>query len=390
MELYPLDALLRRSSVIDRFESCIWTERFAAKGDFELVLRSTAENRSRLKEGTLLAMNRSHRVMEVETVEDKVDDNGKQTLSIKGTSIEKMLEDRVAMGSLADLTTTPKWTLTGTPAVVARKIFHDICVTGILSAQDQIPFINEGTFLFASTIPEPIDPIVVDIEPTTVYNAIVNIADVWNLGFRLIREYDTSKLWFDIYTGNDRTTKQTILPPVVFTPELDNLKKITRLTTIAGAKNVAYVYSPAGFQMVYPQDIDPEIEGFERRVLVVNANDITTESTTDVEAALIQRGKEELAKARKFSAFDGEINQTSQYQADRDYFLGDLVEVRDRDGVTNDMRISEMIYAADQEGERAYPTLTLNAFITTGSWLSWTGNKVWTDYDETEYWEDQP
>jgi hypothetical protein len=227
------------------------------------------------------------------------------------------------------------------------------------------------------------------MEPTTVYNAIKNICDVWSLGFRLIREYDTSKLWFDIYTGNDRTTKQVILPPVVFTPELDNLKNATELTTTTGAKNVAYVYSPAGFQMVYPQDVDPEIEGFERRALVVNASDITSEND-DVVAALIQRGKEELAKNRTYSAFDGEINQTSQYQPNKDYFLGDLVEVRNSDGVTNDMRVTEMIYASDEQGERVYPTLAVNVFINTGSWLSWLANKKWIDMGATEYWEDQP
>jgi hypothetical protein len=389
MEVYTLDPLLRREYVIDRFESCIWTERYVDKGDFELVLRSTLENRNLLKAGTKLALNLSHRIMEVESVEDKTDDEGKRILTVTGRSIEKMMEDRVAMGSLADLTTTPKWTLTGTPGVVARKIFHDICVIGILNVQDKIPFINEGTFLFASTIAEPIDPITVEMEPTTVYAAIKNICDVWNLGFRLIREYDTSKLWFDIYTGSDRTTKQNILPPVVFTPELDNLKNATELTTTASAKNVAYVYSPAGFQMVYPQDVDPEIEGFERRVLVVNASDITDENP-DVVAALIQRGKEELAQNRTYSAFDGEINTNSQYKPNRDYFLGDLVEVRNSDGVTNDMRVTELIYVSDREGERSYPTLAVNVFINTGSWLSWLANKKWVDMGATEYWADQP
>lgn len=389
MEVYTLDPLLRRAAIIDQFESCIWTERWQDKGDFELVLYSSARNRNLLKPGTFLAMNLSHRVMEVETVEDEVDDEGKRILTVSGTSIEKMMEERAAMGSLSDTTTNPKWTLTGIPAVVARKIFHDICVIGILNVQDQIPFINEGTFLFASTIAEPVDPIQVEMEPTTVFTAIKNICDVWNLGFRLIREYDTSKLWFDIYAGSDRTTKQSILPPVLFTPELDNLKKTKELTTSASAKNVAYVFSPGGFLEVYPQDVDPEIDGFERRVLVVNATDITAE-TEDIPAALLQRGKEELAANRTYSAFDGEINPTSLYIPNRDYFLGDVVEVRNIDSVTNDMRVTEIIYVSDDEGERTYPTLAVNTFINTGSWLSWLANKKWIDMGETEFWADQP
>lgn len=389
MEVYTLDSLFRREQVIDRFESLIWVERYKDLGDFELVLHSTLESRSRLRAGTHLAMNASHYVMVVETVEDDADSEGKRTLKVSGRSLEVILEDRVAKESLSNTTLSPTWNITLPPADVARKIFHDICVTGILSIFDVIPFVIEGTFMPASTIAEPIDPITVEIEPTTVLNAIKNIADVWNLGFRLLREYDMSNLYFDIYTGSDRTSAQTVLPPVIFTPELDNLQDTTELTTIAQAKNVAYVYSPAGFQMVYPLDVDPEVEGFERRALAVNASDITDENP-DVTAALIQRGIEELSKNRVFQAFDGEINQNSQYKPGRDYNLGDIVEVRNSDGEINNMRVTEIIYASDAEGERSYPTLALNTFITTGSWLSWTGNKVWVDYGETEYWEDQP
>lgn len=389
MEVYTLDSLLRREHVIDRFESLIWTDRYVPFGDFELVIHSTRETRGRLKEGTRLAMTDSNYVMVVETVEDRTDDDGKRTLKVSGRSLELILEDRVAAAALIDTTTTPSWIITLPPADVARKIFHDICVTGTLDVLDKIPFIHEGTFLPASTIPEPIDPITAELEPVTVYAAIKEICETWNLGFRLLREYDMSMLYFDVYTGSDRTTGQTTLPAVIFTPELDNLQDTTELTTIASEKNVAYVFSPAGFQMVFPPDVDADVEGFERRILVVNATDIT-EDNPDVTSALIQRGVEELSKNRKYRAFDGEINQNSQYKPGRDYNLGDLVEVRNTNGETNNMRVTEIIYVSDNEGDRSYPTLALNVFITTGSWLSWTGNKVWTDYGSTEYWADQP
>lgn len=389
MELYTLDPLLRRESVIDRFESLIWTERYRETGDFELTIYSTRQSRSLLKAGVKLAMNESYRVMTVETTEDKTDEEGRQVLVAKGRSVEEIMDSRVAMNVLDDLTTNPKWIITDPPATVARKIFHDICVTGILNIGDKIPFIIEGSIMPASTIAEPIDPITVEIEPTSVYQAIKSICDVWNLGFRILRNFDMSELYFDVYTGSDRTTGQTVLPAVIFTPELDNLQNTTALKSISLLKNVAYVFSPAGFEEVYALDVDPESVGFERRVLPVHASDITDENP-DVSAALIQRGTEELAKCRTVQAFDGEINPNSQYKYQRDYYLGDLCEVRDSDGNTNIMRVTEQIFVSDSEGDRSYPTLEVNSFITTGSWLSWTGNKVWIDYGETEYWADQP
>lgn len=389
MELYTLDPLIRREYVIDRFQSLIWTERYKDLGDFELEIFSTREARNLLTPGTKLAMNESYRVMTVETIEDKTDDEGRRVLSIKGRSLEELMEARVAKDVLDDLTTSPKWTITDVPAAVCRKIFHDICVTGILNIGDKIPFIHEGTIMPTNTIAEPIEPITVEIEPTTVLDAIKKVCDVWNLGFRILRNFDLSELYFDIYTGSDRTSAQTILPPVIFTPELDNLENTTELTSISLLKNVAYVFSPAGFKEVYALDVDPDVDGFDRRVLVVNATDIT-DDTTDIDSALIQRGTEALAECRTVQAFDGEINQNSKYKYQRDYYLGDLVEVRNADGFTNNMKVTEQIFVSDDEGERSYPTLEVNQSITTGSWLSWLNNKVWADMGTDEFWSNQP
>lgn len=391
MELYTLDPLLRREYVVDKFKSLIWTERFQASGDFQLDIYSDYRARSLLKPDTYLAMNKSNYVMRIETVEDDVDSSGSKILVVKGRSMEALLLDRVAYAANTDTTTTPKWTITDAPAAVCRKIFHDICVTGTLDVSDIIPFINEGTFMPADTIIEPIDPITVDMDPTTVYDAITQIAQVWNLGFRILRQGDLSKLWFDIYVGSDRTTDQTVLPSVVFAPEFDNLQNTKELTSVEGAKNVAYVYSPAGFAVVYGQGVETDVDGFEKRVLVVNATDITADNP-DVTAALNQRGYEELAKNRTYQAFDGEISQNSQYQYGRDYNLGDVVETRNTDGVTNNMRVTEQIFVEDEQGERSYPTLTLNTFINTGSWLSWTSNKAWFDFDTDldSVWGNQP
>lgn len=390
MELYTLDALLRRVELIDDFESLIWTERYQKYGDFEMTIASTFRSRTLLKVDTLLATDQTRRVMKIEFVENANDAENRRMLTVKGRSLEILMYDRVAKESLSNLTTSPTWQITGLTATnVARKIFHDICVTGVLSIYDKIPFIFEGTFAEPSNIAEPVDLVTVEIQPTTVYDAISQLAEIWNFGFRILRQGDMSKLWFDIYMGSDRTTGQSTLPAVVFSPQLDNLQNTKELTTIEGAKNVAYVYSPDGFQMVYAAGVDSDVSGLDRKVLVVDANDITSENTADVPAALIQRGYEELSKARTFQAFDGEISQNSQYKPGRDYNLGDLVEMRNTDGVANNMRVTEIIYASDREGTRSYPTLTLNQYINTGSWLSWLNNVMWSDMG-SEHWDDQP
>lgn len=390
MEVYTLDALLRREEVVDDFESLIWTERFSKLGDFQIQTRPTVAARTLFTEGTRLAMNKSLRVMEVETITDEINDDGKKVLTIKGRSIEKILMDRTAAPSR---TGGAVWNLNGPPATVARKIFHDICVMGILDTNDIIDFIHEGLILPASTIAEPPDPITLALPPKDVFTAISDIAEAWGLGFRILRNYDLSELYFDVYTGSNRTTNQTVLNPVIFAPELDNLQNTSELRTSEDYKNVAYVYAQNGFLEVFAQNVDPDISSLDRRVLTVDAtSDITLPAGPDLDSAMLQRGREELAQHMPLQAFDGEIRQDSQYEYERDYYLGDVVEQRNTTGVANQMRVTEQIFVHDKEGERAYPTLMLNQFVSTGSWLSWETNKKWIDYDAdfTTVWASLP
>lgn len=391
MEVYILDSLNRRSAVIDRFNSLIWTERMSAIGDFELLVNATNQNRNQFIPGTRLAMNESYRVMTIKTVEDTTDAEGLQLLKLTGPSLEKILDQRIAMAALTDLTTDPKWILTGLPMALARQIYHDICATGILNTGDIIAGVTEASIFPVDTIAEPSDTIVYEMDPQTVYSAIKQLADAYGFGFRMVREPVSSGLYWDVYAGSDRTTQQHTLPAVVFSPTLDNLYNTKSLTTIEPYKNVAYVVSPVGHEIVYPLDVDPSVAGFERNVLLVKADDITDVDAPTASARMIQRGKEALAQNRQFAAFDGEIGQYSNYRPNVDYYLGDLVELRSTTGATNQMQVSELIYVSDKEGEKRYPTLAINKFITPGSWSSWDFNQVWEDLDpDPQTWADQP
>lgn len=389
MEVYILDSLLRREQIVDKFESLIWTDRWTQLGDFELHLPSTLATRSQFLPGIQVASNVSYRVMTVETVEDKTDGEGKEMLSVKGRSLETLLEDRAAISALSAASGEAGWVLTGPPASIARAMFDHICRTGALSLADQIPFLMPGTIFPASTIPEPAASITWDQKPDSLYNAIKAICDKYELGFRLVRNFDTSQLYFDIYAGNDRTTAQTVLPAVVFAPEMDNLQNTTEFTTIQNSKNVALVYSDEGTQEVYADGVFPDVSGFERRVLLVSADatpvaEGQTATTEMITAHLIQRGKEALATNRGSTTFDGELNQRSAQQ----YDVGDRVEMRNRDGATSKRRITELIHVDDGQGERSYPTLSSAVYDENDTWLS-EDARVWEDFDINEYWANQ-
>lgn len=386
MEVYILDDFLRRTAVIDLYESCIWTDRYAAKGDFELVVPSLNQYRRLLVPGTQLALNESDRVMTVETADIKTDSEGRTLLTATGASLESLLEDRVATDGVAPTTAEGKWILTGTPGDVCRQLFDLICRQGILHIGDIIPFIQNGVLNPVGSIAETSQAFAFEVPLGSVYKTVKDICDMYDLGFRLIRDGDKSKLYFEVYTGDDRTTQQSVRTPVLFSPEMDNLQNISEMTSLSGSKNIAYVFSKFGSLIVYGNDATPDTSGFDRRVLEVDATGINEPAGPILDALMLQKGQEALAAHRPLAALDGEINQYSKYKYMRDYRLGDLVEMRNSDGATNHMRVTEQLFVSDAQGDRAYPTLSVNRFITPGSWDSW-GNESWDGGGE-EVWDE--
>jgi hypothetical protein len=390
MEVYILDSLYRRIDVVDKYESLIWTERFSSIGDFELIVHSTIQNRARFVPGVRLAHNESVRVMTVETVSDDTDEQGKRILKVTGPSLEGILEHRLAIVTLDDLDPEDsKWIFTDTPKAIVEGLFHWTCIEDTVDDGDILPVIEDNVLFPEDTIGEPTEEITYSIEPMSLYKAMKDLADVYSMGFRIVRHPETNLLYFDVYMGSDRTTDQSTLDAIVFSPDLENLKNTSKLTTMALYKNVAYVFSPVGREDVFPPDVDDTVEGFERRALFVRADDITDPDPPTASAQMIQRGKEELAKNRRITALDGELAQTTQYVYGVHYHLGDLVELRDDDGATSQMQVTEQIFVSDAQGERKYPTLSINLFITPGSWLAWDFAQEWDDLT-TEEWEDLP
>jgi hypothetical protein len=318
--------------------------------------------------------------MTVETVEDSVKD-GKDILTVKGRSLEDILADRVARYALTDTTTESSWVITDTPGNVARTMFDHVVRSHALDANDAIPFLQPGSIFMEGSVGESSESITWSQSPDNLYNAVKAVCDAYDLGFRLVRNFDLSQLYFDIYSGDDRTTRQTTLNPVIFSPNYDNLQNITELTNIQGSKNVAYVISPAGFKIVFGENVDVDISGFDRRVLVVNATGIAA-GDPDADTLMTEAGQQALAANRATQMFDGEINQYMQYKYGVDYNLGDICEMRNKDGVITYKRVTEHISVSDDQGDRSYPTLTADLYTGTNTWLDWNNKTTaWIDYD---------
>lgn len=388
MDVFILTENLVRETILDSYFSMIWSERVASYGDFELAVPNTPDMKRLLAVGTMLGINESKRVMVCETHDTSEDDEGRDILTVTGRSLEKILDERVAWNNAtAGSDTKPIWLINANPAAAARTIFHQVCVAGALSPSDVIPYFVDGSTYPSDSIPEVSDIIPFELEIGTVYERIKDICDQYKMGFRLYKGQDDSKLYFNIYQGNDRTTGQTVLDPVVFSSNLDNLSKIQELTSVENLRNVAFVYSKTKSIFVYADGTDSSTSGFSRRAIFVDATSVEETTEPALTKILTQKGNEALSKHRSITAFDGEISQIDQYIYGVHYELGDLVEMHSGTGTTNNMRVTEQIFVSDENGTRSYPTLSVDLIITPGTWLAWDANEEWATATGT--WSEQ-
>lgn len=407
MEAYVLDDKLRRVQCVDLFNSFIWAERYSERGDFVLKLDISNPARKLFKKGTKLVIKNSFKVATVDTIERDLDADGSEVVKITGYTDEHILTKRLAKKNHDNLELNPNWEITGTPRDILKKMVYDICLDGKLDVKDKIPYLVQGDLISApgtwlalpellywnaavgvwetaytsNTIPDILtDPITINAKPQSLYKTVKEICDVYGLGFRLVRNFDNSELYFEIYTGQDRTSLQTFYPAIRFSVETGNLVSSSEIDTDKDAYNVAYVYSKKGSVIVYPdEDSVTTATGFNRSVLYVEVTDYEEEQTpADHQRLLKQRGLEELAKHRSSIAFDGEISKSSNYKYGIDYNLGDFVELKNADGLVTKMLVSEQIFVHDLEGERSYPTLTNVETISTSSWAGQSPILYWS------------
>jgi hypothetical protein len=390
--LYILDELYQRSTIVEDYESLIWTERLTTWGDFEIRIASTFTTRRLfIPDKTLLRRDNSYRVMVVESVEDVTSDDGKAMLKVIGRSFERVLDDRIAISSLSNTENTAKWNLGCTPVTLVEFLFIEICLDGILSNSDILMNTYCGNSIYPpDTIAAPSETVQFSIEPKSVYAAIKTVCEQFSMGFRLSLGVDSNPPYFEfgVYMGRDLTTAQNTNTPVIFSPQLENLENPSSLKTTTKYKNVAYVVTPVGSTTVTLTQEEAAMTDVERRVLLVIATDITDTNPAIALEQMAQRGIEELAKNVRVSMVDGAVNEYKNYTYGVDYHLNDLVEVQNPDGGIEISRVTEHIYVDDAEGERSYPTLTAVDFVTPGTWSSWVGNRTWADAGESEHWAD--
>lgn len=405
MDIFILDALLRPIDVVDQYISFLWAERWSTMGDFTLETLATPNNRRRFVADAMLSIPQSKRVMIIEKVEEVDNIEQGNTLKITGRCLNALLEKRLLAGK--NITTgmiAVSWdTIYAAPPELIAYFMYEICYTDPLDPGDVIPFLqpNGTPSLYPAeniSVTYPSD-FQWSIKPMNLYAGLQTLTSAYEVGFRLYKDPNASKLYFESIQGCDRTTRQTTYTPVIFSHDMANLIDTTNIvdkSTYYNAVWMIYTYKDSSnndaiiSQYVTAPDLSLSGGGFQQKTKLGTITQIPEGMVlADVPAYLTQLGQAELGRSQTVNVYDGEIAQNSTFLYERDYNLGDIVEVRGDDGGIAYMRVVEQIFKDDQSGYAAYPSLSVKDFVTPGTWASWKYDVEWSAMGSGEYWATQ-
>lgn len=414
MEIVTLNSNYQPESTVESYSSAIWTERYAAAGDFEIHGTNINELMNQMPLESVISLRESTVPMVVEVYKIEKKKNSAPEITITGRSMETVLERRAAVRTpLAEGTVRTAWMTSATSTSDAaynaiRRVLGDTpryqngvailpSLSPAVSPNDAIPDINPilpadyqiavwdstisyfdgnmvgyGTGVYQATSLSPNVGRVPGVDVTYwTQIATVPSGTAWGTANSIeITPGDLYNTVLELLATNNHGIKATrpgaggskvdveiyngadLTTQVVFDARLGQIDESTYLLTETGSADVAYVYGPTGGSLV-KRNTSPEPSGLSRRVLL---DDLVSESSVNSADARKSRGLIDIYQNNPTALFSGEVAVQVAAGYNVSYFLGDIIRLDGEYGLSEFARVSEFIRSDDDSGEKAYPT----------------------------------
>lgn len=336
MFIQVYDQNVNQIGVIDTYTSLIWTKRYNQSGDFKIKIpiKNIPDFISIEKFVTLSEDFENGYYMIIETLEVDQEEDGGNTLTISGRSLESLLERRIVWDKVT-------YNSKKTEGIVKDLIEKSI-VKPSLAGRKIDNFIYESP-------DEGLEFSTVDAEFDGEYlEDVISSLCAENHHSMSVR-YLNGKFVYKTITGTDRSHDQTERDEVLYSPAYDSLLSSNYLESVKTYKNVIQVVDSSGSKKAVVGDVS----GMTRREYRATPQNETTNQTS-----LKAYGNKVLYLNRKTSILDGTaVNDAYIYG--KDIFVGDIVQFRNDYGIETRARITEYIYSEDLSGINNYPTFTV-------------------------------
>lgn len=332
MEIIVYDSQLNRKGVVDEC-TIIWTRKYYEPGNFEIHVALTDRNVDLLQIEYIIA---KHDSIEAGVIESILKDERNMKLIVKGRFLSSYLDRRVIRKT---------YSFNGASEVAMRNLIGEC---------EAIPLVELGELKRFS------EPVIFQATYKELLSIETKIAKTSGLGYRLIPNFTTKKLVFEVYKGIDRTQSQSFNQRVVFSNDYGNLNNVQHNINTQKSKTFAVIGGEGeGAYRTYVEV--GEGVGLERREIFVDAKDIKSEdfsNRNDYLEALKQKGIEKLSAMAIKESFEYETSPNANFIYKKDYDLGDIVTIRkDSWNLNENKRITEIQEIYENGGLTVVPTL---------------------------------
>ena len=375
MDIYVLDKNFNRIHIIDQYKSLIWANRYNEIGDCELMINATVDNWFIFKDGIYLTRSDDDMTCRIEKINIKTDLENGNFIIINGYDIKNILKQRII------------WKQTnfiGLAEDYIRKLIEEAIISPELEIRKISNFVLDDKANFIEELQQ-------QVAYDNLQEKITEICKKYEWGYKVY--IGNNLIRFKLYKGVDRTDY------VVFSEDYENLANTEYIEDKSNMRNVALI-AGEGEGVERTTAITGDKSGLERYEVYVDASDLSKkieyedlkntykngeektiggkiyyvvngvniailtkeDDYTNVELLddiyinnLISKGNETLAQYCNTKTFNGNVEAKLTYEYKKDYFLGDIVSVRNQFGISIKARIVEIIEVDDDNGYSIEP-----------------------------------
>ena len=316
---------------VDNYLSFSYLRKFHTYGEFQLVTNKEVQNADKLIINNLIMLGADrYKTGIIRHKEIKTGEQGEEILTVRGYTLGVIVGQRITIppdGLAYDIQESSG------EAVMK----HYVRRNGL-----DIPRMEFSNFAIAPNQNRG-ETIKWQSRFKNLAEELEQISRLTNLGWQIYLDFDLKRWIFDIYNGRDFSAGQNINPPVIFSPEFDNVKSQEYVDSLIGYGNYVIVAGQgegADREIVMLGD---DATGLDRHVIFVDARDV--ENAEDLSV----RGGVKLGEHQKNISLQSEVLPHGPFQYQKDWDLGDIVTVQNKDwNITMDTRITEVeeIYEA--------------------------------------------
>ncbi len=322
---------LQLAGEIDSYLSFSYLRRYHTFGEFQLVTNHMVQNAEKLNINNLIMLGAdTYKVGIIRYKEIKAGEKGEEILTAKGFTLGCLTGQRI--------TIPPEGFAQDIQEASAEAVMKHLVQRNCLD----IPGMEFPTLAVAPNLNRG-QIIKWQSRYKNLGEELEKISRLTNLGWRIYPDLSSGKWIFDIYNGRDFSAGQEINPPVIFSPQFENVKSQGYTESLIGYGNYALV---AGQGEGAEREIvmtGSTAAGLDKHVIFVDARDL--ENSAD----LIPRGEAKLSEQQRIISFEAQVLPIGPFKYGKDFDVGDLVTVQNKGwGITFDTRITEVeeIYEA--------------------------------------------